>query len=192
LQADREGKTMKIMKIKFGTGGEKTDAFGIRFYGDIDHGAKQLGHVSEMFSDPDSPALIKNKRITLWYTFEKIRPYQKVSHFLDKLLEKLRKEGYEIVFSSIDDLVETSLFDYQGKSTNNCLDSERTHGYNASGGFSVTAEKNDGKLVFFLEEIETILRLAKGTSRTVFGISLMSSDHKKLHDPHAQRGSNEP
>jgi len=44
---------MRVLKIKFGASGEEVDAFGIRFYGDIDRKIAHLGHVGEMFSAPD-------------------------------------------------------------------------------------------------------------------------------------------
>jgi hypothetical protein len=166
---------MKVMKIKFGTSGDKIDAFGIRFYGDVDSEGKQLGRISEMFSDSDAPFMIKNKRITLWFTFEKIRSYENASNFLDELVAGLREKGYEIIFSSIDDLVDTTSFEYQGRPESGFPDSERIHGYNATGGFSVTAEKRDNKSKFFLEEIEAIQKLARKFGRIVYGKSLKKS-----------------
>ena len=166
---------MKVMKIKFGKSGEKVDAFGIRFYGDLDDEGKQLGRVSEIFSDSDDANIIKNKRITLWFTFEKIHSYEKASQLLDDLVAGLRKEGYEIIFSSIDDLVDTNCLEYQGKPESSFPDSRRIHGYNAAGGFSATAEKRDDKLRFSFGEITTIQAFAKKFGKRAYGRSLMKS-----------------
>ena len=163
------------MKIKFGASGDKVDAFGIRFYGDVDSEGKQLGRISELFSDPDAPPMIKNKRITLWFTFEKIRSYGKTSNILDQLVAGLKEEGYEIIVSSMDDLVDTASLEYKGTPESRFPDSKRTHGYNAAGGFSVTAEKRDNKSKFFLEEIEAVQKLAKKLGRIVYGKSLLKS-----------------
>jgi len=166
---------MKIMKIKFGKSGDNVDAFGIRFYGNIDDEGRQLGRVSEIFSDSDESDIMKNKRITLWFTFEKICSYEKVSNLLDDLVAGLRKEGYEIVFSSIDDLVDTNLLEYRGAPESYFPDSRRIHGYNAAGGFSSTAEKRDDKKSFLLKEIEVIQSFAKKIGRRAYGKSLMKS-----------------
>ncbi len=166
---------MKVLKIKFGASGDKVDAYGIRFYGDIDNEVRHLGRISELFSDPDAQGMIGNKRITLWFTFEKIRSYERVSRLLDDLLAKLREAGYEIVFSSIDDLVDTTSFEYQGTPEGSFPDSKRVHGYNAAGGFSVTAEKRDGKTMFLLEEIDAVQKLSKKLGRIIYGKMLSSS-----------------
>lgn len=164
---------MKVMKIKFGKSGDKVDAFGMRFYGEIDGEGEKFGRVSEMFSDSDAPGVIKNKRITIWFTFEKIRPYEKASSLLDSLVDGLRAEQYDIVFSSIDDLVDTTSPDYQGKPEGRFPVSQRIHGYNATGGFSVTAEKRDEKKVFSVDEVESIQTFIKKFGRIVFGKSLV-------------------
>ncbi|MHB8828929.1 MAG: hypothetical protein ACYC6Q_05295 [Syntrophales bacterium] len=166
---------MKIMKIKFGKSGDNVDAFGMRFYGDIDDEGRQLGRVSEIFSDSDGAGNIKNKRITLWFTFEKIRSYEKASNLLDDLVAGLRKEGYEIIFSSIDDLVDTNSLEYRGTPESCFPASRRIHGYNAAGGFSASAEKRDSKKGFMLEEIEAIQTFAKKFGRIAYGKSLMKS-----------------
>jgi hypothetical protein len=163
---------MKVLKIKFGMSGEKVDAFGIRFYGNIDSEVKHLCSIGEMFSDPDISPLIKDKRITLWFTFEKIRPYNKVSNLLSELTARLREEGYTIMISSLDELVDTTSLEYNGKPESRFPASERMHGHNATGGFSVTAEKTDAKLKFSMEEIETIQELAINFGRIVYGRSL--------------------
>ena len=166
---------MKIMKIKFGKSGDKVDAFGIRFYGDIDDAGKQLGRVSEIFSDSTDAGIIKNKRITLWFTFAKIHSYEKASKLLDDLVAGLRTEGYEIIFSSIDDLVDTTSLEYQGTPEGSFPNSQRIHGYNAAGGFSATAEKKDDKLRFSFGEIETIQEFAKKFGKMAYGRYLMKS-----------------
>jgi hypothetical protein len=166
---------MKVMKIKFGASGDKVDAYGIRFYGNVDSEGEKLGRISEMFSDMDAPSTIKNKRITLWFAFEKIRSYDKTSNLLDELVARLREEGYEIIFSSIDDLVDTTSLEYQNSPESNFPASKRIHGCNATGGFSVTAEKRDDKLKFSLEEVEAIQKLARKFGRIVYGKILIKS-----------------
>jgi hypothetical protein len=167
---------MKVLKIKFGMSGDKADAFGMRFYGDIDNKAKHLGSIGEMLSGPDMSPMIKNKRMTLWFTFEKICPYIKVSHLLSELMTGLRKEGHTILTSSIDKLVDTTSLEYEGTPESRFPASERMHGYNAAGGFSVTAEKTDSKSKFSIKEIETIQELAIIFGRRVYGRSLKKVD----------------
>ena len=166
---------MKVLKIKYGASGDKVDAYGIRFYGDVDTGGKKIGRISEMFSDTDLPYTVNNKRITLWFNFERIHSYEEASGFLDELLASLRGEGYEIIFSFLDDLVDTTSYEYEGTPESQFPDSNRIHGYNATGGFSVTAEKADDKTAFSFEEVEAIRKLAKKVSRIVYGKSLMKS-----------------
>jgi hypothetical protein len=163
---------MKVMKIKFGKSGDTVDAFGMRLYGEFDGEGAKVGRVSEMFSDSDAPGVIKNKRITIWFTFEKIRPYEKASSLLDSLVDGLRAEHYDIVFSSIDDLVDTTSLDYQGKPEGRFPVSQRIHGYNATGGFSATAEKKGGETAFSYEEIVSMLEFIKKFGQIVFGKSL--------------------
>ncbi len=74
--------------------GEKVEAFGIRFYGYFDSKIEHLGSISEIFSDPDVSPIIQYKRITLWFTLEKIRSYNEVSDLLNGLMVILKKEGY--------------------------------------------------------------------------------------------------
>jgi hypothetical protein len=164
--------TMKVLKTKFGMTGEKVDAFGIRFFGDIDNAAKHLGRIGEMFSDPDMSPMIKHQRITLWFTFEKIRPYERGSNLLRELVARLRGDGYTIVVSSIDDLADTTLPEYKGTPESAFPSTERMHGYNATGGFSVTAEKEKTEAKFSLKEIETIRALAIKFAHAVYGRSL--------------------
>jgi len=162
---------MKILKIKLWRGMNKADALGMRFYGDIDDKAKHLGSMSEMFLEPDMLPMIKYRRITIWFTFEKICPYNDVSDLLSELMARLSKEGYAIVTSSIDALADTSSPEYEGMPERRFPDSERMHGYNAAGGFSVTAEKADSNSFFSLEEIETIQEMAIIFGRQVYGRS---------------------
>jgi len=163
---------MKLLKMKFGISGDKTDAFGIRFYGDIDDRARHLGSIGEIFSDPDMLPMVKHRRITLWFKLEKIHPYIMVSNFLGDLTAGLKRAGYTILNSSIDELVDTTSNEYEGTPESRFPPSERMHSYNAAGGFSVTAEKTDNKLKFTIEEIETIQELAIIFSRRVYGRSL--------------------
>ncbi|OPY88148.1 MAG: hypothetical protein A4E71_00687 [Smithella sp. PtaU1.Bin162] len=151
---------MKVLKMKFGGSGEKVDAFGIRFYGDMDQKSEKLGTISEIRSSADDSSALKHKRITLWFIMERIRPYEKISDLLAMLVKILKKERYEIVFSSVDELVDTSAAEYADKPESEFPPSDRMHGYNASRGFSVTAEKNDDATKFSIEEIRTIRDLA--------------------------------
>ena len=167
-----------VLKMKYGMNGEKVDAFGIRFYGDIDKEAGRLGKVSTMMSDPDMPSMITKKRITLWFTLEKIRPCKDVSDLLSKLMARLKGNGYEIMISSLDDLVDTSSAEYAGKPERKFPAYERMiHGYNATGGFSVTAEKTDPALKISMAEIETIQKMAIEFGRMVYNRSLKKVDH---------------
>lgn len=163
---------MKVLKTKFGMTGEKVDAFGIRYFGDIDSAAKHLGHIGEMFSDPDMSPMIKHQRVTLWFTFEKIRPYERGSNLLRELVARLRNGGYTIVVSSIDDLADTTTPEYEGTLERTFPSAERMHGYNATGGFSVTAEKENTQAIFSLKEIETVRALAIKFAQIVYGRSL--------------------
>lgn len=169
---------MKVLKIKFGATGNKDDAYGIRFYGDFDGDGEKLGRISETFSDPDVPAMIGNKRISLWFTFEKVRSYERVSHFLDDLVNRLKEEGYEVVFSSIDDLVDTTLSEYTGKPESKFPPSQRIHDYNASGGFTVTSEKKDVGAKFSGKEIEAIQALAQKFGLIVYNKNLLEAHNR--------------
>ena len=163
---------MKVLKLNFGMIGKKADTFGMRFYGDIDSDLGLIGSISEMISDPEVSPMIKHKRITLWFTFEKIHPYKKILDLLDDLKIMLRKEGYAIIISSIDELVDTTLPKYANMPECRFPPPDRMYGYNAARSFSVTAEKKDTKSKFSLDEIETIQVLAIKFGRTVYGRSL--------------------
>lgn len=164
---------MLVLKMKYGMNGEQVDAFGIRFYGDIDIKAMHLGSISRMLPDPDMPSMIENKRITLWFTLEKIRPCTDVSNLLGELTARLKGNGYEIMISSLDYLVDTGSPEYAGKPESSFPAYERMiHGYNATRGFSVTAEKKDPPLKISLAEIETIQKMAIEFGRMVYGRSL--------------------
>ena len=166
------GDIMKVLKLNFGMTGKKVDAFGMRFYGDIDSKLGLIGSISEMVFDPDVSHMMKYKRITLWFNLEKIQPYKEISDLLDNLKIMLRKEGYSIIISSIDGLVDTTLPEYANKPESGFPPPDRMHGYNAASSFSVTAEKKDTKSKFSQEEIETIQVLAIKYGRTVYGRSL--------------------
>ena len=169
---------MFVLKMKYGMNGEKVDAFGIRFYGDIDKDAGHLGKISQMLSDPDMPSMIKNKRVTLWFTLEKIRPCKDVSDFLGKLIARLKGLGYEIMISSLDDLVDTKSPGYSDQPESEFPAYERKiHGYNATGGFSVTAEKKDADSRISMIEIERIQKLAMEFSQMVYNRSLKKIDN---------------
>jgi hypothetical protein len=177
---------MKILKIKLWRGANKADALGMRFYGDIDEQAKHLGSMGEMFLAPDMLPMIKYRRITIWFTFEKICPYNDVSDLLIELTARLNKAGYAIVTSSIDALADTSSLEYEGMPESRFPDSERMHGYNAAGGFSVTAEKADSQAFFSLEEIEAVQELAIIFGRQVYGQAFKhfdrSAGNERNHD----------
>ncbi len=164
---------MLVLKMKYGISGELVDAFGIRFYGDIDGEARHLGSISTVLSDADMPPTIRNKRITLWFTLENIRPCGDVSDLLSELMARLKGNGYEIMLSSLDGLVDTTSPEYKDKPERSFPAYERMiHGYNATNGFSVTAEKTDAKPKFSMEEIGTIRELATEFGRIVYGRSL--------------------
>ncbi|MDD5169271.1 MAG: hypothetical protein PHN75_10670 [Syntrophales bacterium] len=163
---------MRVLKMKYGNNGEKVDAFGIRFYGDIDSKLGPIGSVNEMLTDPDLPPVIKNKRITLWFTLEKIHPYKKLSHLLDELKNLLMGNGYVIIISSMDELVDTTSPQFAGRPESKFPVSDKMHGYNAASGFSVTAEKNEATSEYSLEEIERIQKSAVHIGLIVYGRSL--------------------
>lgn len=170
---------MIVLTVKYGRSGEKVDSFGIRFYGDIDRKARHLGRISKMLSDPDMPSMIKNKRITLWFTLEKIRPCKNVSDLLSELIARLKGNGYEIRISSLDGLVDTFSPEYAGKPERNFPAYERViHDYNATSGFSATAEKTDpqSNISISMAEIETIQKMAIEFGQIVYGRSLKKVD----------------
>jgi len=149
--------------------GEQVDAFGIRFYGDFEGKIERVGTLSEIISDPDLPPLTKHKRITFWFTLEKIRTYSRVSSYLRELTYILKKEGYAIMVSSLDGLVDTTSPEYADKPESNFPASDRMHGCNAANGFSVTAEKADNKAKFSIKEIEAIQELIARFGQVVYG-----------------------
>lgn len=168
---------MIVLKMKYGMNGEKVDAFGIRIYGNIDGNAGSLGKISKIQSDPEMPSRIENKRVTLWFSFEKIRPCKDVSNLLSESMARLKGKGYEIMISSLDDLVDTTSPEYAGKPESRFPAYERMiHGYNATSGFSVTAEKKDPKPKTSMAEIETIQRMATEFGQMVYGRSLKKVD----------------
>jgi hypothetical protein len=163
---------MKVLKMKFGKSGEKVDAHGVRFFGDFDSRAMHLGGISEMISEPDVPPMIKHRRVTLWYISKKIYPYKHIINLLSQLTAGLKAEGYTVMVSSLDDLVDTTSSEYGGKPESKFPASDRMHGYNAVGGFSVTAEITDAWPKFSVEEIETIRKLAIKTGKLLYGQTL--------------------
>ena len=166
------GGTMKVLKLNFGKRGKKVDAFGMRFYGDIDSEVGIIGSISEMVFDPDVPPMIQRKRITLWFNLEKLRPYKEISDLLDTLKLQLRREGYTIIVSALDELVDTTLPEYANRPESGFPPPDRMHCYNAASSFSVTAEKNDNLPKYSLEEIETLQVMAIKFGVTVYGRSL--------------------
>jgi len=91
------------------------------------------------------------------------------------LIVRLRGAGYTVVASSLDNLVDTTVPEYEGTPEARFPPSDRMHGYNAIGGLSVTAEKTDGRMAFTVEEIETVRDLAVAFGRVVYGRSLMKT-----------------
>jgi len=166
------GGTMKVLKLNFGKRGKKVDAFGMRFYGDIDSEVGIIGSISEMVFDPDVPPMIQRKRITLWFNLEKLRPYKEISDLLDTLKLQLRREGYTIIVSALDELVDTTLPEYANRPESGFPPPDRMHCYNAASSFSVTAEKKDNLPKYSLEEIETLQVMAIKFGVTVYGRSL--------------------
>jgi len=160
---------MKVLKMKFGTSGEKADAFGIRFYGDLDRRLEDLGSISEMHSDPEPSPAAKHKKVTLWFTLKELHPYKKVSDLLGALISILREKGYTIVVSSIDGLADTTTPEYENRPEGRFPPSDRMHLYNASNGFSVTAESSSAASKFSMAEIESIQKAAVRFSRIVYG-----------------------
>jgi len=167
---------MKVFKIKFGMSGDKVDAFGLRFYGDFADTVGHDGSFSEIFSDPDMPPFTEHKRITIWFIFEKIKPYDKVSDFLRELTSLLKTEGYALKVSSIDGLVDTTSRDYEDKPEHSYSNPYRMHGCNAANGFSITAEKTDAGPKFTQKDILVIQELAVKFGRKVYGQTLKLVD----------------
>lgn len=163
---------MQILKFKFGASGERVDAFGMRFFGDFDGRTGHGGTFSEILSDPDVPPMTTHQRVTIWFMFEKIRPYDKISRFLEQLSASLRKRGYTIKISSLDGLVDTTLPEYANKPERRFPASRRMHGCNAATGFSVTAEKTDAKLKFASKEITSVKEMAVKLGQEIYGRSL--------------------
>ncbi|MDD3250674.1 MAG: hypothetical protein PHF23_09980, partial [Smithellaceae bacterium] len=120
-------------------------------------------------TDPDAPPMTTHQRVTLWFMFEKIRPYDKVSRMLDHLSAGLKNRGYTIKISSFDGLVDTTSPEYDNKPERRFPASRRMHGCNAATGFSVTAEKTDGKLKFSSKEIFSIKEVAVQLGQEIYG-----------------------
>jgi len=169
---------MRVFKIKFGMSGDNVDAFGLRFYGDFAEGTGGGGSFSEIFSDPDIPPLSEHKRITIWFIFEKIKPYEKVSDLLRELTSLLKTKGYAPKVSSIDGLVDTTSRDYNDKPERSYAKSYRIHGCNAANGFSITAENTDAKPIFTQKDISVIQELTVAFGRKVYGRTLKMVDVK--------------
>ena len=164
---------MKVLKMRFGTaGGERVDAFGIRVYGDIDKKLETLRSISDMMSDADASAAVRHRKVTLWFTLQALRPYKKVSDLLDALTALLKERGYTIVVSSVDGLADTTTPEYRDRPEGKFPPSDRMHLYNASSGFSVTAEKTDPGLKYSPAEVEAVQKAALRFSRIVYGRTL--------------------
>ncbi|HRS82332.1 MAG TPA: hypothetical protein P5238_02520 [Smithellaceae bacterium] len=160
---------MKVFKIKFGKSGEAADAFGIRFLGDFDDKVGQGGSFSVIISSPDSAPLVTHQRITIWFTFEKIRPYDDVTGFIRRLTELLKEKDYIVKYSFIDGLFNTTLLDRTNPAQKL---SEQKDADDAAAGFSVTAEKQSARLKFTVDEIVSVSEVAAKLGRTIYGRNL--------------------
>lgn len=158
--------------MKFGEPGDNVDAFGIRFYGDFDGKVGEDGSFSEIISDPDTDPITEHQRITLWFMFEKVRPYDQVSDFIRQLSDTLNKKGYATKVSSVDGLVDTTSQDYFHKPERNYPASYRMHRCNAANGFSVTTERTDAKLKFNVSEVVSIAETAVRLGHIIYGKNL--------------------
>jgi len=163
---------MDVLKVNFGMSEQKIDAHGIRFFGNIDGKAKHQTGISEFIADPDVSPMIKNKMVTLWYMFEKIRPYIEVSDMINDISVRLRQREYTIIASSLDDLVDTTTDEYKGRPESKFPVPYKKRGYNAARGFSVTAEKINGKPHFSHSEIEAIKELSVKIGYMIYGRNL--------------------
>jgi hypothetical protein len=163
---------MKLLKMKFGTIGDNVDAHGIKFFGDFETEAHHFGKISEMLSSHENAPIAENKRVTLWFTFKKIHAYKSVEQMLDKLIIGLRTEGYTATVSSVEDLVDTTSPEYEGRPESKFPLSDRMHGYNAACGFSVTAVKKGGGAKFSVKEIKSIQKLAMDRAEKIYGRKL--------------------
>jgi len=169
---------MKVLKIRYGGVGERVDAHGIRFYGEIDRKAYNLGYISEIIADREETPFTSHKRVTLWYMFAKIRPFNRIMSYLEKLIDILKAEGYTIVISSLDELVDTTSREYEGRPERNFPAPDRMRWYNAASGFSITAEKVDAKAEFSVQEIENVQEGAMKLSREVYGNTLKKMERQ--------------
>ncbi len=160
---------MQLLKMKFGMSGENRDAQGLRFFGDIDGRAMHLGIISEMFPEPEETPMIKHRRCTLWFNFQRLLAYEMAADYLSRLAELLRKKDYRIVISSLDDLVDDPSLEDEEGTAHEFSATDGTQIYNAAGGFSVTAEKIDESLKFSMGEIEAIRDLAVNFGRIIYG-----------------------
>lgn len=160
---------MKVFKIKFGKSGENADAFGIRFLGDFDGKVGRDGSFSVIISAPDSAPLITHQRITIWFTFEKIRPYDAVTGFIRRLTELLQEKDYIVKYSFIDGLFNTILLDDANPAQKL---SGRKDAEDVAAGFSVTAEKQSAKLKFSINEITSVSETAAKLGCTIYGKNL--------------------
>lgn len=162
-------KNMKVFKIKFGMSGENADAFGIRFLGDFEGRIGQNGSFSEIIAAPDSAPLITQQRVSIWFTFEKVRPCDDISGFIRRLTELLQEKDYLVKYSFIDGLYSTTLLEDASSSPGL---SDRKDSGGAASGFSVTAEKQNAKLKFTVEEIVSVSEAAAKVGRTLYGKAL--------------------
>ena len=156
------------------------DGQGIRFYGSIDNKAKQFTGISELIPDPDVLPMIQHKRVTLWFTFENIRPYTAIMDLIYELEIGLKQRAYTIIASSLDNLVDTTSYEYEGRPERNFPVPDVTRGYNAARGFSITAEKMDAEMKFSIIEIENIKEFAVKFGYIVYGRSLSNIEMATL------------
>jgi hypothetical protein len=171
---------MEVLKIKFGMNENNIDAHGIRLYGSIDNKTKQFTGISELIPDPDVLPMIQHKRVTLWFTFENIRPYTAVMDLINELEIGLKQRAYTIIASSLNDLVDTTSGEYKGRPESNFPVPYKTRGYNAARGFSITAEKVDEEMKFSIIEIEKIKEFAVKFGYIVYGRYLSNTEMAAL------------
>jgi len=160
---------MKVFKIKFGKSGEKADAFGIRFLGDFEGKVGRNGSFSEIIPAADSAPMIMHQRITIWFTFERVRPFDTVSGFVRQLTELLKEKDYIVKYSFIDGLFNTTVMNDPNPTEG--LSDQKVPG-NAAAGFSVTAEKQSAKLKFTANEIVSVGEAAAKLGLKIYGRKL--------------------
>jgi hypothetical protein len=115
---------------------------------------------------------VQHRRLTILFTVKKPRPYHVMSRFLDVLLAKLERNGFSILFSSLDGLVNISEYTrYSGTERYDSIVSaiDKLRGFNAAGGFSVTAEMSNGSIRFTASEVNAVKSIIREMDILVYG-----------------------